>query len=581
MDQQNIREYNGQRYSPTEGAAIIKQLDDRTRYDQSGYNSVAEIGSKVKTLVENPLEGTERYATLAEVNALENKTTTIQYLVDSDGDNNGFYTWDGTSATVDFNRDLGVDINDVSEKYDDRVFNEGSEVTSYDRPDLSTILGDVIEIDDNSNLITAKNKLVRENIFDRPDLEVGHIDDNGNVISAQSKLNQKDTFSQFVLTPDYTTGMPTQTNDSVALYNDFDTLRTSQPTNPSFPDYITKTLASVSSVGNYDIYRWDFKPLNPKKTIIITGADHGSERVFTYVFKDMFQYFLEKSNDGGIMEWVRNNVHMVVLPLTSPFGFETGNRRNYETEPFECNWTRSGTTVTITINPATFPSTEILSPENYINETAVDKINVSLLNSSSETAIPNDGYRVKSVVDQYSFTIEGLDAGATSGTIDMFVQTDMNRNYPIKLPNWDTYASSEVNTPYPQDIVGAPNDNKGTKPFSLRESKMMGDILEEFPDAAAIIAFHNGSGRFNLYKNHLVDETDIDSMQYKMAQYTSDPFTYLKSDTFPNLPAYTYEKYGMPGFNPEMGSYVTGSIEQRTAAVRWGLNLILTIARNF
>lgn len=57
MDQQDIREYNGQRYSLGEGAAIIKELDDRTRYDQPGYNSVAEIGSKVKTLVENPVPG--------------------------------------------------------------------------------------------------------------------------------------------------------------------------------------------------------------------------------------------------------------------------------------------------------------------------------------------------------------------------------------------------------------------------------------------------------------------------------------------------------------------------------------------
>lgn len=49
-------------------------------------------------------DGTERYSTLAEVNALSTKSQTVQYVVDGDGDNNGFYTWDGTSATVDFNR---------------------------------------------------------------------------------------------------------------------------------------------------------------------------------------------------------------------------------------------------------------------------------------------------------------------------------------------------------------------------------------------------------------------------------------------------------------------------------------------
>lgn len=59
----------------------------------------------------NSLTGTERYATLAEVNALGTKSVTVQYIVDSDGDNNGFYTWDGISATVDFNRALEVDVN--------------------------------------------------------------------------------------------------------------------------------------------------------------------------------------------------------------------------------------------------------------------------------------------------------------------------------------------------------------------------------------------------------------------------------------------------------------------------------------
>tara|TARA_R110002049_G_scaffold199037_1_gene369066 strand:- start:5394 stop:6452 length:1059 start_codon:yes stop_codon:yes gene_type:complete len=57
----------------------------------------------------NSLTGTERYDTLAEVNAIGTKSETVQYIVDNDGDNNGYYTWDGVSATVDFNRELGGD----------------------------------------------------------------------------------------------------------------------------------------------------------------------------------------------------------------------------------------------------------------------------------------------------------------------------------------------------------------------------------------------------------------------------------------------------------------------------------------
>lgn len=63
------------------------------------------------------LTGVERYATLAEVNAIDPKSTTTQYVVDSDGDNNGYYTWDGTSATVDFNRGLPATSENLVQLY--------------------------------------------------------------------------------------------------------------------------------------------------------------------------------------------------------------------------------------------------------------------------------------------------------------------------------------------------------------------------------------------------------------------------------------------------------------------------------
>jgi hypothetical protein len=48
MEQKPIREYNGQTYSIEEGAELIKELDDRTRNDEDGYNSIAELAAHVK-----------------------------------------------------------------------------------------------------------------------------------------------------------------------------------------------------------------------------------------------------------------------------------------------------------------------------------------------------------------------------------------------------------------------------------------------------------------------------------------------------------------------------------------------------
>lgn len=52
MEQQNIRDYNDETYSVSEGAALIKELNDRTRHDDNGYNSIEELGTKVKTLLQ-------------------------------------------------------------------------------------------------------------------------------------------------------------------------------------------------------------------------------------------------------------------------------------------------------------------------------------------------------------------------------------------------------------------------------------------------------------------------------------------------------------------------------------------------
>lgn len=83
------------------------------------------------------VDGTERYDTLAEVNALAAKSTTVQYIVDKDGlnegeiavDNNGFYTWDGVSAAVDFNRPF-LNINSETVITSKNIFNKDNSTDS-------------------------------------------------------------------------------------------------------------------------------------------------------------------------------------------------------------------------------------------------------------------------------------------------------------------------------------------------------------------------------------------------------------------------------------------------------------------
>ncbi|WP_142783343.1 hypothetical protein [Changchengzhania lutea] len=50
MVQKTIREWNNNQYSAAEGAELIKELDDRTKSSQAGYNSVDELATKVKAV---------------------------------------------------------------------------------------------------------------------------------------------------------------------------------------------------------------------------------------------------------------------------------------------------------------------------------------------------------------------------------------------------------------------------------------------------------------------------------------------------------------------------------------------------
>lgn len=50
MTQQPIRDFNNETYSIEEGAALITELNERTRYGVDGYNSILELGVKVAQL---------------------------------------------------------------------------------------------------------------------------------------------------------------------------------------------------------------------------------------------------------------------------------------------------------------------------------------------------------------------------------------------------------------------------------------------------------------------------------------------------------------------------------------------------
>ena len=127
------------------------------------------------------------------------------------------------------------------------------------------------------------------------------------------------------------------------LYNAYDELVT------QFPNYITKTALGNDASGTYTIYRYDFIPqlpiinsdssTSPKlfndytksdyPTIIMDAGIHGGEKPCVLAVLNLMDKIARSASDNGILGWLRDNIHFVVIPSANPWGYSNNLRYNY------------------------------------------------------------------------------------------------------------------------------------------------------------------------------------------------------------------------------------------------------------
>lgn len=442
------------------------------------------------------------------------------------------------------------------DSYSERVFPEGVETSIIDRPDLD--LGGLVFV--NQDMYELGGTSVNPQPTPDPTL-----DETINYI----QIPEQPAFEGYVNPDDFA--------------SKFDLIRTDNLGSPSFNPYITRTIVGKSTEGNYNVYRWDFKPDNPKCKIIVFGGIHASEKVFPESLTRMFRYLVENWPTSVSMEWVRQNVHIICVPLLSTYSVtlsENGNLDNpptgygyrlvNETAPFTVNWTRSGTTLTVTINPATFPTTNPnISPENYIKPGALNKLLIRLIESSDLTAVPNGNYLFLTQTGTYSYTTTVPNAGATSGTVRLQVRLDPNRNFNSDSPTWDSIDATTITF------------NKGSKPFSINETVIYKNIVEANLDALFILSFHNGQGRYQTFKPSALDGSLFTDVNRLEAAFTTSAIGFLSSDNISDASQWAYSVHGIPSFTPEFDwadrEDPTGKAP--TESMRWALNLVCNLTR--
>lgn len=102
------------------------------------------------------------------------------------------------------------------------------------------------------------------------------------------------------------------------------------------PSWATKKLLGNDSSNTYPIFSYEFKPQDVETTrfgkkfpkIILVTNTHGEEKSSTVSLRN-FIYDVSKNWDKNeLLEYVRFNVHLIIVPILNPYGFVNFQRKN-------------------------------------------------------------------------------------------------------------------------------------------------------------------------------------------------------------------------------------------------------------
>jgi hypothetical protein len=348
--------------------------------------------------------------------------------------------------------------------------------------------------------------------------------------------------------------------------------------------YITKTQVGTTPVGSLAINKYVFSPPGPETVCFIGAGIHGMEVVSAQGLSRFFSDVVTRWTESPALEYARWKVKWIVMPNISPHG--TGNATNLlggrlipETAPIPVTWTRSGAVATITW-PTTvgggFPDTGgRLNPVRYINGAdVIGKLDVYIASSTDETALPNSttswssGKSVLSTPTDYSITVACLNAGATSGTAEMTVMADPNRNFDTA--SWPAYDSNSQGFP----------QNKGSKPFSTAEALAVKTVIDAHAgEVMSVVSLHTGYATEDQSAHFYVTPTVRRDIGERIGQQVASfdpggvtPLTTLI--TSPLLEGWAAEEHLIQACTAEW----TNVVDEMTNTLRWYGNMAINYA---
>lgn len=165
------------------------------------------------------------------------------------------------------------------------------------------------------NLEKAAFDLAQKNNTQIGDLSQSKIDKN---------LLTNDSFPTYKapLQPSRTEILATENNPNLFINNLWEPLRNANA------NYITRTLLGKDQSNTYDIWSYIFTPEKYEKTVIVGANVHGWEVVGQKVVYQVMKLICEQSKTHPVLNYLREKVRFVVIPIINPHGVTTGDRRN-------------------------------------------------------------------------------------------------------------------------------------------------------------------------------------------------------------------------------------------------------------
>lgn len=110
-----------------------------------------------------------------------------------------------------------------------------------------------------------------------------------------------------------------------------------EPLRLANPDYMTRSSLGKDESGTYDVWKYVLSPKNYEKTIIISGALHGSEVTLVVTMARLLHYLINEYEKYPDLGYIREKVRIIFIPFANPWGTSQTPRRRYNSNGVDLN----------------------------------------------------------------------------------------------------------------------------------------------------------------------------------------------------------------------------------------------------